>query len=275
MKRLIILFVLGWSTISSSQRNPEMGTCPICYEERNLSDHLGKKFFGCTHDICPDCAKQLIDHHKSALHTITCPICRARANTRALYEYAKIPFTPPAPIKLEYIGKDFTGWRRILKDIKDNKCSVDQACTITIASTPIDRVLDSILVPGITMLTLTANSGLTALPDALTQASDLTVLNASNNALKELPTAICDLKNLEELHVANNRTLSKLPLCLKNLRHLSTVNIKNSAIDPVRALEVIPAQLNKLVIDADQQKILDEKYPDMPPAVRVKIKATW
>lgn len=276
MKRLVILLGLGiWAITSANPRNPELGTCPICYEERDVSGHLGKTFFGCPHDLCPDCANKLIDHHKSDLHTVTCPMCRARANTRALYEYAKIPFTPPAPVNLEYIGKNFTGWRRILQDIRDNKCSADQACTITIASTPIDRVLDGILVPGITKLTLTANSSLAALPDAITQASDLTVLNVSNNVLNELPTAICDLKNLEELYVANNRTLSALPPCLKNLAHLSTLNIKNSAIDPAQAVDVMPPQLKKLLIDDHQQALLKEKLPALTPSISEKIRSSW
>lgn len=70
---------------------------------------------------------------------------------------------------------------------------------------------------------------LTALPDSVTNQTDITSLNLSNNQLTSLPANIAKMANLETLNVENNR-LETLPPEIGQLRNLKNADFSNNRL---------------------------------------------
>ena len=103
------------------------------------------------------------------------------------------------------------------------------------------RIISEAAEDGRTELDLSANQ-LTALPDAIGQLQNLTILHLSDNQLTALPDAIAQLQNLTTLYLRYNQ-LTALPDAIAQLHNLTTLYLTHNRLT---ALPDAIAQLQNL-----------------------------
>lgn len=102
----------------------------------------------------------------------------------------------------------------------------------------------------------------TSIEDALKNPEQVYKLRLSKLHLKEFPTEILQLKNLQYLDVSKNRIV-KIPSEIKQLNNLRVLNISKNKIEslPDEICELI--QLEKLIANQNQLVKLPEKIGDL------------
>ncbi|CAD5115305.1 DgyrCDS4293 [Dimorphilus gyrociliatus] len=112
----------------------------------------------------------------------------------------------------------------MMKLLKDGKCESTHIPAVLFDIPALERLdLDEFppvicTMKNIQSLDLSKNF-LTTLPPALTDLSNLKLLNVNSNELEKLPTSICNLSRLNSLDISNNK-LSILPENIGNLKRL-------------------------------------------------------